>query len=276
MIRRASHVIPLVALIAFVSLSCNLFTLGAATSVPATSAVSVDTAVAQTVAAQSAASTATAQAVPTEAVPPTATSLPTATSIPTDTAIPTETVTATPSGPMIHSTIDTNCRSGPGPGYEAVSFLLVKTGSVPLLGKSDSGGWWYIQDPRNSRSACWVWNQSTVAEGNVATLPIKAAPPFIKISTDKTSYNGSCAVAQTITVTGAVTSETSTSVQFHFETSTGLSSPTYTGNITAGDSFSKSYAFSFSSSSSGTIQAVISSPVNFNSNAISYTIVCGP
>jgi len=274
--RQVFHVVPLIVLIALVSLSCNLPALGAASSVPPTSAVSVDTAVAQTVAAQGAVGTATALAMPTEAVLPTATSLPTATTVPTDTPVPTQAFTATPSGPMIHSTIDTNCRSGPGPGYEAVSFLLVSAGSVPLLGKYDSGGWWYIQDPRNSGSACWVWNQSTVAEGNVATLPIKAAPPFIKITTDKTSYNGSCAVAQTITVTGSVTSETSTSVKFHFETSTGLSSPTYTGNITAGDSFSKSYTFSFTSSSSGTIQAMISSPVNFSSNAISYDIVCGP
>lgn len=288
MIRRAFHVIPLVALVAFVSLSCNLFALGAATSVPATSVVSVDTAVAQTIAAQNAGNpvnvdTAVAQTVaaqnganPVTVAQATATSLPTATTIPTDTVVPTETVTATPSGPMIHSTTDTNCRSGPGPGYEAVSFLLVSAGSVPLLGKYDSGGWWYIQDPRNSGSACWVWNQTTVAEGNVATLPIKAAPPSIKIKTDKTSYNGSCAVAQTITVTGSISSETSASVQFHFETSTGLTSPTYTANIPAGNSFSKSYAFSFTSSSSGTIQAVMTLPVNFNSNAISYDITCGP
>jgi hypothetical protein len=265
-----------------------LLTLGAATSVPATSAVSIDTAVAQTIAAQNGGNpvnvdTAVAQTIvaqnganPVTVAQPTATSLPTATTAPTATAVPTAVATATPSGPMIHSTIDTNCRSGPGPGYEAVSFLLVKAGSVPLLGKYDNGGWWYIQDPRNSTNACWVWNQTTVAEGNVATLPIKAAPPFVKISTNKTSYNGSCAVAQTITVTGSVSSETSTSVQFHFETSTGLSSPTYTGNITSGDSFSKSYTFSFTSSSSGTIQALITSPVNFNSNAISYDITCGP
>jgi len=272
--RRAFHVVSLIALVAFFSLACNLLTLGTATSAPTANPGSVATAVAQTIAAQNASKPATTA--PTEAVAPAATSLPTATTIPTDTAIPTEAFTATPSGPMIHSTTDTNCRSGPGPGYEAVSFLLVKIGSVPLLGKYDSGGWWYIQDPNNSSSACWVWNQTTVAEGNVATLPIKAAPPFIKISTDKTSYHGSCATAQTITVTGSISSETSASVQFHFETSTGLISPTYTANIPAGNSFSKSYAFSFTSSSSGTIQAVMTLPVNFNSNAISYNITCGP
>jgi hypothetical protein len=272
--RRTFHVISLIALVAFFSLACNLFSLGAATSAPTANPVNVDTAVAQTIAAQNAANPAASAT--TEAAPVISTSLPTATTAPTATAVPTATATATSSGPMIHSTTDTNCRSGPGPGYEAVSFLLVKAGSVPLLGKSDSGGWWYIQDPRNSGSACWVWNQTTVADGNVATLPIKAAPPFIKISLDKTSYHGSCVVAQTIKVTGTLTSETSTNVKFHFETSTGLSSPTYSANITAGDSFSQSYTFSFTSSSSGSIQAVMTSPVNFGSNAISYDITCGP
>lgn len=286
--RRTFSAISAIAIIAFFSMACNLLSLGAATQAPAANPVNVDTAVAQTIAAQNAANpvnvdTAVALTVaaqngsnPVAVASVTATSLPTATTAPTDTAIPTAVMTATLSGPMIHATTDTNCRSGPGPGYEAVSFLLVSAGSTPLLGKYDNGGWWYIQDPRNSGSACWVWNQTTVAEGNVATLPIKAAPPFIKIKTDKTSYNGSCAVAQTITVTGTISSETSTNVKFHFETSTGLSSPTYSANVTAGDSFSQSYAFSFTSSSSGSIQAVMTSPVNFNSNAISYDIICGP
>jgi len=247
MLRRNVQVISMIALFAFALSSCNFSISGTATQVPATSAPT------QT---------------PTETIPPTETT------VQTETVVPTEAVTATPSSPMVYATSDTNCRSGPASGYEATSFLLVKDGPAPLLGIFDGGGWWYIQDPHNSKLRCWVWKQTTVAEGDVALLPFESAPPFIRISATGTNYAGSCHPNRVITVTGVVTAEVPITVYYHFETTTGITSITYSTNVIAGDTPTTSFGFALGKSSTGDIQVVEEYPVPFRSNPISFDIEC--
>jgi hypothetical protein len=247
MLPRNVRTISTFALFTLLFSSCNFATSGKATSVPTTSAAT------QT---------------------PTETIFPTDTTAPTDTVVPTETVTATPSSPMIYATTNTNCRSGPASGYEPTSFLLAKDGPVPLLGVFDGGGWWYIQDPHNSKLRCWVWKQTTVAEGNVTILPFESAPPFIRISATGTNYIGSCHPNRVITVTGTITAEVPIEVYYHFETTTGITSITYSTNVIAGDTPVTSFGFSLASSSSGDIQVVEEYPVHFRSNPISFDIEC--
>ena len=90
----------------------------------------------------------------------------------------TATITLTPTleNPMIYATTDTNCRYGPGTMYDIVGYLLVGN-KVPVLGKLQAGGWWYIQHPTRSNERCWVWASSTVVEGDTSKLPFITPPP---------------------------------------------------------------------------------------------------
>jgi uncharacterized protein YgiM (DUF1202 family) len=108
---------------------------------------------------------------PTQSAQPTET--PTLTSTSTNTPVP---VPPTPTVPLITATINTNCRFGPSKYYQVVGYLLVGQW-VQVYGRSADGYWWYIQNPSQFNTSCWVWNQTTVVTGNVSNLPVIAPPP---------------------------------------------------------------------------------------------------
>lgn len=109
--------------------------------------------------------------VPTQPAEPTETPTPAPTN--TDTPVPPP---PTPSVPMITATVNTNCRFGPSKYYQVVGYLLIGQWSQ-VFGRSADGYWWYIQNPTNLSSRCWVWNQTTVVSGNISNLPVITPPP---------------------------------------------------------------------------------------------------
>ncbi len=165
------------------SLACNL---PAGLSAPgAPSGDVVATALAQTQAAQTAvayaaAATLTAlQSAATQAAPlpepsSTPTSIPAWTETPSLT--PTLTMTFTPSVPMISVSVDTNCRTGPGRVYDLVGALTVGK-SAEVIARDPTGNYWYIRNPNDPTSFCWVWGQYATVSGNIAGLPVYTPPP---------------------------------------------------------------------------------------------------
>lgn len=88
----------------------------------------------------------------------------------TPTATPTEIVTPTPEVVLISATINTNCRSGPGPQYKLVGYL-VKGQQSEVLARNQSGSWWYIRNPSHPDRDCWVWAQTTNVSGDNSKIP---------------------------------------------------------------------------------------------------------
>lgn len=110
--------------------------------------------------------TASPQPSPTATVAPTATATPQA-----PTATPTAVSTATPVVALISASINTNCRSGPGPQYKLVGYLFVGQQSE-VLARNRSGSWWYIRNPAHPERSCWVWAQTTQVSGDSAAIPL--------------------------------------------------------------------------------------------------------
>jgi hypothetical protein len=102
---------------------------------------------------------------PTDTVPPP----------PTETA--TITLTPTPGVPMV-TPIDqpVNCRFGPGTDYEAQGRGLAVGNSAQILGKSEDGEWWQVQDPSSPNQTCWLAASVTNASGNLSAVAVIAAP----------------------------------------------------------------------------------------------------
>lgn len=164
-------------------LACNLPAGLSATNVPAGDAVA--TALAQTQAAQTmiaysaAATLAAMQAATTQAAPPLPPSItPTETPAWTETPslTPTLTATFTPEVPMVSVSVDTNCRAGPGKVYDMVGALTVGK-SAEVIARDPSGNYWYIRNPNNPASFCWIWGQYATVSGNIAGLPVYTPPP---------------------------------------------------------------------------------------------------
>lgn len=95
-------------------------------------------------------------------VPPTATSQPTA--------------TPTPGIPMFTSNVSANCRQGPSPDYPVIAGIF-KDQTVPILGTTSPERtlWWLVE---KAGVRCWVWGSLGSTAGNLANIPVVAAPPL--------------------------------------------------------------------------------------------------
>lgn len=82
----------------------------------------------------------------------------------------------TPGLPLLHVTVDTNCRSGPGALYDYLGALL--TGELAeVLARGSEPGFWVIENPDNPGTECWVGEQYAVIEGDTSRLPERTPPP---------------------------------------------------------------------------------------------------
>lgn len=117
----------------------------------------------------------------TEAVPPTTTPTMafTDTLAPTmtPTLVPTVVPTTTPAsvGPSVEVTIPTNCRTGPGKAYDAVSVLQVGK-SVEIVGRNATGTYWVVTNPGGT-GTCWLWDYYAIVSGQTVNVPIWQTPP---------------------------------------------------------------------------------------------------
>jgi len=113
------------------------------------------------------------QAAPTNAAPSQPPQLPeatiTSTSLPTLT--PTVTLTPTPEGAFISVSTETKCRLGPGKVYDQVGGLVVGK-TVQVFGRDPSGQYYYIRNPNDPTSFCWVWAYYATPVGNFAAVPV--------------------------------------------------------------------------------------------------------
>ena len=158
---------------------------------------------------------------------------PSNTVMPLATITPTITPTRTPSAAMVTPKSEAvNCRFGPGTTYLAIGGL--KTGaSVPILGRNGDGTWWQIQNPNNVSENCWVSSLATNTTGNVAAVPMAAAPqPFVTLVTVNTPATISAPACPgsipPIDFTGTIDVNGPVTVTYHFQTEQGGILPDHT------------------------------------------------
>jgi hypothetical protein len=116
--------------------------------------------------------------------------------IPTETLTPSPAFTFTPGVPLVSVSVATNCRVGPGKVYDRVGALLVGQ-MAEVVGRDETGSYWYIRNPNQSNGFCWLWGEYASLTGNFATLPMFTPPPTpTPVPAFEIAYHGldSCAV----------------------------------------------------------------------------------
>lgn len=107
----------------------------------------------------------------------TATTAPAATSS-TAPSTPTLTATANPTSsspaPTISVSVGTNCRTGPGKGYDYIGELR-EGESAEVIGKKPSYNYWIIKNP-DADGECWLWGEYATVTGDTSTLKEYAVP----------------------------------------------------------------------------------------------------
>lgn len=105
---------------------------------------------------------------------PAASPLPSATPSLTPTPLPF--FSPTPGTLLVSVSVPTNCRSGPGKVYDYAGALLVGE-TTEVVGREASGEYWYVRNPDQAGSFCWVWGKYATLSGDPGPLPVLTPPP---------------------------------------------------------------------------------------------------
>jgi len=95
----------------------------------------------------------------------------------THTLTPTITLTPTPQGVFLTMTADTNCRQGAP--YSAFKILAtIKTGEkVEVLGRNPENDSYYVKNPYDANSKCWVYGKYATVNGDTSALQVVTMQP---------------------------------------------------------------------------------------------------
>ncbi|RPJ21978.1 MAG: hypothetical protein EHM33_24750 [Chloroflexi bacterium] len=217
------------------------------------------------------------------AITPSATQSP-STETPTQTAQPSNTppptTTTTPTVPVAFPReVAVNCRLGPSVAWIVLSGLNVGA-SAQIVGKTADGGWWYIVDPFSSSRNCWVASSVTNTAGNLAGIPVVAAPNAtvtdVSVDVDPNTINvpGCVGPILPIEIGGTIETNGPVTVTWHFETEQGGALPTQNTEFDAfgSENFSVDYTPPLTA---GTywVRLIVTSPNSIQAEE-EYTITC--
>lgn len=118
-----------------------------------------------------------------------------------------------------------NCRFGPEVSYAIIGALIAGR-QAEVIGKSIDAAWWYVKNPSDPSTNCWLSSDFVVVTGNVDSLPVVGPPEIgvnnIQVRVDPVAMNVGCgAFPQTFRLFGGITANGPTIVTWRWEASNG-------------------------------------------------------
>jgi hypothetical protein len=151
---------------------------------------------------------------------------PSSTPIPIETLLtfelPTVTPTLTPTLVLaIPKTGPVNCRSGPGISYNVMSELPVGR-QAEIVGKSADLFWWYVKNPSDPSTYCWLAADFIVTQGNVDALAVVSPSAIVvtavQVGIDPPVMNVACnAFPRLVTINVRITTSGPATVVWRWE-----------------------------------------------------------
>ena len=154
----------------------------------------------------------------------------------TPTLLPIETLLALPTSTFVPTSTSevamifpknepVNCRYGPSVAYSVIGGLDPGR-QAEMLGRSADSQWWYVRNPSNPSTNCWLASSVTETVGNVEALPVVAAPlatvTRIEVTVDPALMDVSCnAFPNYVTATAEIFVNGPTNVIWRWESSDG-------------------------------------------------------
>jgi hypothetical protein len=169
---------------------------------------------------------------PTLVIPITSASTPTLVPIDTLLAINTPTIAPTPTSSLLLASPKdqpVNCRFGPGTQY-GIAGALNPGRQAEMIGKNEDSSWWYVKNPSDPSTLCWLAASVTDTVGNVESLPVVEPPEIsvtsVNVSIDPPGMNVACdAFPQSVIISAFITTNGPSIVIWRWESSTGRTSP---------------------------------------------------
>lgn len=172
-------------------------------------------------------------------------STPTFTPVPLETLVNLEVPSITPtstSSVFLASPKDqpVNCRFGPATSYAITGFLVVGR-QAEMIGRNEDSSWWYVRNPSDPSTSCWLSAEFVETVGDVQSLPVvkplENTVTDITVSIEPPVMNiASCEdLPQSFIITARITASGPATVHWHWASSSGVVSPDKQVLFEAGD-----------------------------------------
>lgn len=108
--------------------------------------------------------------------------------------------------------------------------MLMPGRQAEIIGRNEGSSWWYVRNPSDPSTSCWLSAEFVQTVGNVGALPVVGSPGImvtgIQVQIDPTVINIACdAFPQFVTIGAQITTNGPATVVWYWELSTGVVSP---------------------------------------------------
>jgi hypothetical protein len=211
-------------------------------------------------------------------------SIPTLMPVPLETLVefepPTAAPTSTPSV-FLASPKDqpVNCRFGPATSYAVIGALVLGR-QAEIIGRNTDSTWWYVRNPSDPSTSCWLSAEFVQTVGDVQSLPVAGSPDImvtgISVSIEPSVINVACdALPQTVIITARITASGPTTVTWHWASSSGVVSSDKHVLFEVGDTKTVQDYYQVNRVSDYIVQVQTTLP-NIATGQASFKVVCTP
>jgi len=197
-----------------------------------------------------------------------------------DIALPTLTPTSTPNV-FLASPKDqpVNCRFGPATSYAVIGALILGR-QAEIIGRNPDSTWWYVRNPSDPSTSCWLSADFVETVGNVESLPVVNPPEImvtgIQVRIDPPVINVACnAFPQTVIISAQITANGPSTVVWHWASSNGDLSPDKNLLFEVGDTKTVQDYYQVNKVSDYVVQVQTTLP-NIMTGQATFKVVCTP
>lgn len=211
-------------------------------------------------------------------------SISTSTPVPIDTLVsidlPTMTLTSTPSVILASpKDLPVNCRFGPETSYAVIGYLELGM-QAEMIGRNEDSTWWYVRNPSDPSTSCWLSAEFVETVGDVQSLPVANSPVImvtnVYVVVDPPVINVACnGLPQVVTISAQITTSGPSTITWHWQSSAGVVSPDKQILFEVGDTKTVRDYYQVSTVNDYIIQVQTTQP-NIMTGQASFKVVCTP
>jgi hypothetical protein len=157
---------------------------------------------------------------------------------------------------------------------------LILGRQAEIIGRTEDSTWWYVRNPSDPSTSCWLSAEFVQTEGNVQSLPVVNSPQVVVtnvvVRVDPPVINVACdAPPQVVTINVEITTSGPATVVWHWESSAGIVSADKTVLFEAGDTKTVQDYYQVDKISEYIVKAHTTLP-NLMTGQAGFKVVCTP
>ena len=157
---------------------------------------------------------------------------------------------------------------------------LVLGRRAELIGRNQDSTWWYVRNPSDPSTSCWLSADFVQTVGDVQSLPVVNPPDImvtgVRVRVDPPFLNVACdAFPQFVVIIADITASGPSTVIWHWESSVGVVSPDKQVVFAAGDTKTVQDYYQMTGVNDYRIQVQTTLP-NIMTGQASFKVVCTP